>query len=75
MRRPYLIFVATVILYAVLAPREWLPRQPGSNWSGDVAHMTNHSMEPLSAIIVRGVLIMAALWSLQARDGMRQGEI
>lgn len=75
MRRAYLLFVAAVIVYALFAPRTWLPRQPGSLTSRDVGQMTSRSMEPLSAIIVRGVMIMAALWSLQARDNMRQGEI
>lgn len=75
MRRAYLCFVAAVILFALCAPRSWLPRQPGAFSSHDVAQITSRSMEPLSAIIVRGVLIMAALWSLQARDSMRQGEI
>lgn len=75
MRRAYLCFVAAVILYALFAPREWLPRQPGKLSAHDVVPVTSRSMDPLSAIIVRGVLIMAALWSLQARDNMRQGEI
>ncbi len=75
MRRAYLLFVAAVILYALFAPRSWLPRQPGKLTSRDVVQVTSHSMDPLSAIIVRGVMIMGALWSLQARDNMRQGEI
>lgn len=75
MRRAYLFVVAAVILYALFAPRTWLPRQPGAMSSHAAASVTNRSMEPLSAIIVRGVLIMTALWSLQARDSMRQGEI
>ncbi len=75
MRRAYLLVVAAVIVYAIFAPRSWLPRQPGSITTGDVVPVTSHSMDPLSAIIVRGVLIMTALWSLQARDSMRQGEI
>lgn len=74
MRRIYLFLVAAAIVYALFAPRSWLPRQPREN-SGDVAQLATHGMEPLSAIIVRGVIIMTALWSLQARDNMRPGEI
>lgn len=75
MRRIYLLFVAAVIVYALFAPTSWLPRQPRTAASQNVAQLTPHGMEPLSAMIVRGVLIMAALWSLQARDNMRPGEI
>jgi hypothetical protein len=74
MRRIYLCVVALAIIYALFAPRTWLPRQPREN-RGDVAQLLPHGMEPLSAIIVRGVIIMTALWSLQARDNMRPGEI
>lgn len=74
MRRVYLCVVALAIVYALFAPRSWLPRQPREN-SADVAQLTPHGMEPLSAIIVRGAIIMTALWSLQARDNMRPGEI
>ncbi len=75
MRRMYLLLVAAAIVYALFAPRSWLPRQPRSDARHDVARLSSHSMDPLSAIIVRGVIIMTALWSLQARDSMRQGEI
>lgn len=75
MRRAYLLVVAAVIVFAIFAPRSWLPRQPGRLTANDVVPVTSRSMDPLSAIIVRGVLIMGALWSLQARDNMRQGEI
>ncbi|HET6424864.1 MAG TPA: hypothetical protein VFG20_14335 [Planctomycetaceae bacterium] len=74
MRRAYLFLVALAITYALFAPRTWLPRQPREN-PADVAQLMPHGMEPLSAIIVRGVIIMTALWSLQARDNMRPGEI
>ena len=75
MRRIYLLFVTAVIIYALFAPSGWLPRQPRCADSQDVALLTPHGMVPLSAMFVRGVLIMAALWSLQARDNMRPGEI